>query len=646
MQQLRIDQARQLALQGGFVEPRHRAQQRIGNGAPDGCSKLGNCLDVRQTIQACGQRVLQRSRDGKRRQGRIQCIVVGMLTEQARLHHHAGELLHEQRHAVGLGHDLLHDFARQRLGHQQLDHAGGLAVSETVQRQRRDVRVRRPLRLERLSRGEQHEQTRARRLLDQQMEQDHGGRIHPVQVLHHYQQRLACGQREHQPEQSLLSALLLPLRTHRRERRALGRWQRQQRGEQRQSLARRQAVFAGKLLELLQPRGGRILDAVTQHLGQQVDDRVEGAVGVVGGAAELQARVRLVGDACRHGLDQAGLTDARIPGDQHHLALTVYHRLPAVQQQAELLVAPDQRREPAIRTGVQPSAHAALGVNPEHMDWLGEALQRVVARILGEEETLHQALAGRADHQAVFVGQPLQAGGQVRRLAQGELLAPLAASDCSHHHQAGVNADAHRQGDLQIGHQRCTQRADRLDDAEPRPHRPLGVVLMGLGMAEVDHQAIAEELGDMAFVAFDDGGAGGLISADDLAQILWIEPRGQRGRTCEVAEHDGDLPALAVGPGLSGRGVVGGPRLADHRAVRAGQYGEALATAAAEDVVWLVDEGAARAPDGQRLAAGRAKPAVGAVIDRAGGTLHGKARRQERPAGTGRGMVESLADPV
>ncbi len=354
----------------------------------------------------------------------------------------------------------------------------------------------------------------------------------------------------------------------------------------------------------------------------------------------------LVGDACRDGLHQARLTDAGVAGDQHDLALTIDDGLPAVQQQPELLVAPDERRQAAAVARVQAIAHAALGAHPEDVHRLGEALQRVCAGVLGDEEALHQALACRADHQPVLFRQPLQARGQVRRLAQGELLPPLSAPYRSDDNQAGMHADAHRQRNLQLRHQPRAQLADRRDDAQPGAHRALGVVFMRLGMAEVHHQSIAEKLGDMALVAFDDRRAGRLIGADHLPQVFGIEPSGQRSRAREVAEHDGDLPALAVGPLLGLFRVVGGSRLAHHPARRAGQARQPLAAAAAEHVVGLVEEGAARAGQRQRLAAGRAESAVGAVIDAAGRTFHVEACRMGQPAGQGRCMVRSVAGPV
>jgi hypothetical protein len=51
---------------------------------------------------------------------------------------------------------------------------------------------------------------------------------------------------------------------------------------------------------------------------------------------------------------------------------------------------------------------------------------------------------------------------------------------------------------------------------------------MRLGVAEVDQQAIAEVLGDMALIAGDDLGAGLLIGPHHLPPLLGVELAGER----------------------------------------------------------------------------------------------------------------------
>ena len=84
----------------------------------------------------------------------------------------------------------------------------------------------------------------------------------------------------------------------------------------------------------------------------------------------------------------------------------------------------------------------------------------------------------------------------------------------------------------------------RLDQREPGPDRPLGLVLVRLRPAEIGEHAVAHVLGDVTRPALDHLGAAFLIGADHLAHVLGIEPRRQRGRADQIAEHHRQLAAL------------------------------------------------------------------------------------------------------
>ena len=72
------------------------------------------------------------------------------------------------------------------------------------------------------------------------------------------------------------------------------------------------------------------------------------------------------------------------------------------------------------------------------------------------------------------------------------------------------------------------------------------VVFMGLGIAKVHQQAIAEVLGNVAVKALDDLGTGGLIGSDHGAEVFRIESTRQHRRVHQVTEQDGELAAFSV----------------------------------------------------------------------------------------------------
>ena len=142
----------------------------------------------------------------------------------------------------------------------------------------------------------------------------------------------------------------------------------------------------------------------------------------------------------------------------------------------------------------------------------------------------------------------MQTRRQIGRVADHGLFLRRSRSDeIADHDDAGRYADA----DLQ----RLTGGSFELPgdrrDFQRRPDRPFGVFFMGAREAEIGENAVAHEFRDKPVVARHRARTGVLVAADDIAHVLGIEPRRQRGRADEIAEHHGELPALG---GALGRG--------------------------------------------------------------------------------------------
>ena len=66
------------------------------------------------------------------------------------------------------------------------------------------------------------------------------------------------------------------------------------------------------------------------------------------------------------------------------------------------------------------------------------------------------------------------------------------------------------------------------------------------GPAEVGEHAVAHELGDVPSKRATTPAQRVLVGADDLAHLLGVEPRRERGRADQVAEHHRQLAALGL----------------------------------------------------------------------------------------------------
>ena len=140
----------------------------------------------------------------------------------------------------------------------------------------------------------------------------------------------------------------------------------------------------------------------------------------------------------------------------------------------------------------------------------------------------------------------MQAGGDVRRLAEGQLFVPRPAPDLAHHHLTRMDAETHSELYPVLLRQAGIEWSHGLYHPQPGPHGPRGVIFVRLGPAEVHEQAIAEILGDVSVIAGDHLRAGVLIGPHHFAQLFGVELAGQDGRVHQIAKQHGELPAFGV----------------------------------------------------------------------------------------------------
>ncbi len=88
--------------------------------------------------------------------------------------------------------------------------------------------------------------------------------------------------------------------------------------------------------------------------------------------------------------------------------------------------------------------------------------------------------------------------------------------------------------------------AHGLHHPQPGPHRPLGVIFVRPGVAEIDQQAIAEILRNMSFITGNHLGAGLLVGAHHRAQVFRVELAGEPGRVHQVTKQHGELAPFGV----------------------------------------------------------------------------------------------------
>ena len=149
-----------------------------------------------------------------------------------------------------------------------------------------------------------------------------------------------------------------------------------------------------------------------------------------------------------------------------------------------------------------------------------DALEVLCAEVFKFEQVAQELAGAFGNHDAVRFCKALQTRGEVRRLAHNAALLGLSRSNqVANHDQTRRNANARLQGRAGL------QDADRSDQLQSCAHRSLGVILMGLGIAEVHEHAIAHVLRYEPAKALHSLGDAFLIGGDDLAQVLRVHTR-------------------------------------------------------------------------------------------------------------------------
>jgi hypothetical protein len=142
---------------------------------------------------------------------------------------------------------------------------------------------------------------------------------------------------------------------------------------------------------------------------------------VIGRAEIAQADIWLGVEALRQRRGDARLAEAGFARDQHNLAVAGLGAGPAPQQQVDLLVAADQSSHCRSAQCLEPARDGARTQHPPGRHRRGDALDLYAAEIAVFEEIAEQAAGARGDDDSIPLGQGLQTGGEVRRLADDRL---------------------------------------------------------------------------------------------------------------------------------------------------------------------------------------------------------------------------------
>ena len=535
----------------------NRGEQLLTELASQRGRDLRHLLARHDPVQARHQGILQRSRNRARRQRARQEVAIARVLQEARLEHGLGQLLDKQRYAVGALDDVLEHLVRKRFpaGH-PADELGAFPAAQAAELDRNDIRKIVPARLEpRPMRADKHHPLRHQPFRDHLQKLRARG-IDPMQVLHDEQHRNARRHGFDHREQGLDRALLALLGARGAGRIALAQRQRQQGCERRNVARERQAQVGEPPFELGELLRRAVVPRETQPMLELLDHGVIGRVPVIGRAHVHDALLRYVADPILEPAQHPRFADARLPGEQNRGSFALDRPLPAFEQEAQLLFAPDQRHQSKRRFRLEAASYSAFAEHAVGAHRMRDAFQALRAELFADIQSLDEPEGVFAYHDCAGARERLQPRRDVGCLADdAHFFSAIALADVADHDHAGIDADAHRQRQRACGDP-LIELFHGFHDVERRAHRALGIVLVGLRVAEIDEQRVAHVSAQVAARALHRIDAGVPIVDQQRGQLLRIEPLGERRGVDEVAKQHREMAMSGRRVGIAA--LIGG----------------------------------------------------------------------------------------
>jgi hypothetical protein len=296
----------------------------------------------------------------------------------------------------------------------------------------------------------------------------------------------------------------------------------------------------------------------TKILAQLIDEGEEGDRLAEGDAAPLQPGHRFSGLSQRPATLQhePRFADASLPGDEHHLSPPGLGLRKAVEQRGQLALTTDKGGKATFDGHIE-AGPAAAGAENFECRRRRPPLHRYLAQVKCLKEARDQAVRGLADDHAPRPRILLQSRRQVGGVPHRGVVHAQVVADLPHDDRAGVDADAHLQGEAAPGVELLAILPHGALEPQSRMHRPPWAVLMGDRRPEQGHDAIAGVLVDRALEPVHLGGDPLEAAVDNLVHDLRIELLGERGEVRHVGEQHGDLAALPFEGAAGGEDLLG-----------------------------------------------------------------------------------------
>ncbi len=196
--------------------------------------------------------------------------------------------------------------------------------------------------------------------------------------------------------------------------------------------------------------------------------------------------------------------------------------------------------------------------DPEHLHRTGDAAQDASPDRHQVEVALDKVFGGVADDHGARLRLGLETGGHVGRRPHDVRGVHRAGARCQSADHDGAGMDTHPDGDIDAVLVAQLDAGDLhpLDQAESGQHRPPGVVLVHVGVAEAGNDPVTLELQDATIQFLGRRRGRTPVPGEDVVHDLRFGQLGQVCRSHDVREDQGDERPLTRRERLFGPGPV------------------------------------------------------------------------------------------
>src|SRR6516162_3825826 len=201
--------------------------------------------------------------------------------------------------------------------------------------------------------------------------------------------------------------------------------------------------------------------------------------------------------------------------------------LPPFKEQGDFRLSTDQRRESSGLSHIQATGGTTLTQDAVYSDRLSNTSECLFAQVLAGKIALHQARGCFTDRHGIRGCDSLNSGGKIGHFTQCQLLLTPCSTHFTDDDQPCIDTYTDGELDTFLLLKTGIEVSHGSKNSQTSPYCSVGVILMCLGIAEIDKQPVTEQLSDMPIVALNNFSTHLLIRPYHVTPVFGVKLGGE-----------------------------------------------------------------------------------------------------------------------